>query len=278
MPVACLSCCVNERHQPMLAFRGTTHSHQSMAHSLCRALLHSQDQGGRQPQPQSQPQPPPQEGWQGPTTTKHSSHSQAKLTHAIKACTDWQQLQGVVHNASAFNQLHVTALATRLAALVPSHPHRHSSTNGSSTEQGGEREEGNSSSQPPLDDKLQALVLHVLGLVHANVDAFDARGIANTVWALARVSRALRVLCGQQTEAGEDVTSPQAVASEQRGGGAREESASVPPSSGSEGVSELHSHAASLVTALLQRAGSSQWGMGFSPQVCVCVCVYVCVC
>lgn len=261
---------------PALCVDGLTHWLCSTALPLC-----VQDQGGRPPQPHTQKDG---DGWptQGSNAAHHTGHSHAiKLTHAIKQCTSWQQLQGVVHSAPAFNQLHVTALATRLAALMPAAPvppapssstHSSSSSTSSSDQLNSDSSSVGSGSpknngarrqaQQPLDDGLRALVLHVLGLVHSNVETLDARGIANTVWALARMARALCALCGGEAwdSLGQTATAP--VAQDRVVG-------DIPSLSGSnDGAAELHSHASFLASALLHRAGSSQWRMGFSPQVC----------
>jgi len=166
-----------------------------------------------------------------------------------------------VQSAPAFNHIHVTALTTRLAALLPepqspnstsNHANGSSSSNSSSSSSIG-------SEQTPLNDELRALVLHVLGLVHSNVEALDARGIANTVWALARMARALHVLCGQPGDAPSQA--PHAHTPAVRG------TAAAGTAGDTDGATELHTHAGFLASALLHRAGSSQWRLGFSPQV-----------
>lgn len=218
------------------------------------------------PQAQGKPDtplcaPPQGEAWitsSSPSSPHHAPSHKPSLTQAaIKQCACWQQLHSLALSTQPRNHIHVTALATRLAALMPSHDALSSSSNSSSGSSNGVRmkQRGSSMSVSNAESKLHSLVGHTFTLVQAHVSTLDARGIANATWALARTTRALRQLHGQPADGPlQDSSSAGSAGSMSKPGHVSK-------------AAELEARAAAVALALLQRAGNSGWGMGFNAQV-----------
>lgn len=179
--------------------------------------------------------------------------------------------------APGLNHIHVTALATQLASLIPhcpQHINSRTDTNGASSSSSSSGSGDSSNGSHQTHHTLHMLVQRVLSLLYDNADTLDARGLANSVWAVARIVRGLRALHSCPDDGPMDSSAHQ-------GSGAMGKAAF--DRSDLHELTKQQELAACVAFALLRRASSSNWGLGFSPQVRVkhatkCRHLHVCAC
>lgn len=106
-----------------------------------------------------------------------------ELTRAISTSKSWDQLQGLLHaHARAMNAIHVSALMVKLAKVVASPSPQHP------TIPAARPTPATATIHSMLQrGRLERLLRDVSALVSVRLEAFDARGLANTMWAVARL-------------------------------------------------------------------------------------------